>query len=177
MGQTLRLKPRFNTVLLHFFFKLLCISVVQANYCTGDHSNLKKSWEGTVLKQGFNLNVCPILEESPCNLSRASKHLLFTIYQNTSYYKCIWQQRRRFYYIGITKHLTKSLSAIVALEMRGCLYVNFLTAAECRIFLLKLWPPKQNRIFKKIWPWPNYTASGRPLAPRKEVLRQKTLSR
>ena len=107
------------------------------------------------------------------DLSHVSKHLLFTIYQNTSYYKCIWQQRRRFYYIGITKHLTKSLSAIVALEMTGCLYVNFLTAslcktyfsatAECQIFLLKLWPPKQNRIFKKIWPWPNYTASGRPL--------------
>ena len=91
------------------------------------------------------------------------KYLHFTIYQNTSYYKCIWQQRRRFYYIGITKHLTKSLSAIVALEMRGCLYVNFLTAAECRIFLLKLWPPKQNRIFKKIWLRPNHTASGRPL--------------
>ena len=66
MGQTLRLKPRFNTVPLHFFFKLLCLSVVQVNYCTGDHSNLKKSWEGTVLKQGFNLNVCPILKESPC---------------------------------------------------------------------------------------------------------------
>ena len=67
IGQTLRLKPCFNTVPIHFFFKLLCLSVVQANYCTGDHSNLKKSWEGTVLKQGFNLNVCPILEESPCN--------------------------------------------------------------------------------------------------------------
>ena len=66
MGQTLRLKPRFNTVPLHFFFKLLCFSVVQVNYCTVDHSNLKKSWEGTVLKQGFNLNICPILKESPC---------------------------------------------------------------------------------------------------------------
>ena len=66
IGQTLRLKPCFNTVPLHFFFKLLCLSVVQVNYCTVDHSNLKKSWEGTVLKQGFNLNVCPILKESPC---------------------------------------------------------------------------------------------------------------
>ena len=77
MGQTLRLKPRFNTVPPHFFFKLLYISVVQANHCTGDHSNLKKSWEGTVLKQGFNLNVCPILEESPCIKGRTIQDWTF----------------------------------------------------------------------------------------------------
>ena len=33
--------------------------------------------------------------------------------------------------------------------------------AECRIFCIKLWPPKQNRIFQKIRLRPNHTASGR----------------